>query len=144
MRSLLAAISFLTRLPSGRWISFDAMQVARAAGWFPLIGIVLGGISGLAAALLRGHLPSAIVAVLIVVLDAVLTGALHFDGLADTADGFGGGKDREDVLRIMRDHNIGSYGGTALILLIALKVVAYSVVLDYLLSARVLTLVLVL
>jgi adenosylcobinamide-GDP ribazoletransferase len=141
MRSLLAAISFLTRLPLGRWISFDAKQVARSAGWFPLIGILLGGISGLAAALLREHLPSAIVAVLIVVLDAVLTGGLHFDGLADTADGFGGGKSQEDVLRIMRDHSIGSYGSTALILLIALKVVAYSVILEreYWLRALVLT-----
>ncbi len=54
------------------------------------------------------------VAVLLVVLDALATGALHFDGLADTADGFGGGKSREDILRIMRDHAIGSYGGVAL------------------------------
>ncbi|MEO6589774.1 MAG: adenosylcobinamide-GDP ribazoletransferase, partial [Pyrinomonadaceae bacterium] len=52
------------------------------------------------------------------------TGALHFDGLADMADGFGGGRDKESVLRIMRDSLIGSYGGSALILLILLKTMA--------------------
>lgn len=125
MKSLLAGISFMTRLPVGRFVPVDAADVAHSAGWFPVIGILLGAISSAAAALLRGHLPSPVVAVLLVVLDALLTGALHFDGLADTADGFGGGKDRDDVLRIMRDHAIGSYGGTALILVIGLKVLAY-------------------
>jgi cobalamin synthase len=80
--------------------------------------------------MLRGHLPLAVSAVLLVALDATLTGALHFDGLADTADGFGGGNTREDVLRIMRDHSIGSYGGTALALLVVLKVVACSALLE--------------
>jgi cobalamin synthase len=54
---------------------------------------------------------------------------LHFDGLADTADGFGGGKNREDTLRIMRDHAIGSYGGVALAALVILKVTAYAALL---------------
>lgn len=126
MKSLLAALSFLTRIPAG---SFDGADVARSAGWFPLIGVALGAMYGGAAALLRGHLPLAVVAVALVALDAVLTGALHFDGLADTADGFGGGKDREDVLRIMRDHSIGSYGGVALVLAIGLKGAAYSALL---------------
>jgi cobalamin 5'-phosphate synthase/cobalamin synthase len=85
--------------------------------------------SGAAAWLLREHLPLALVAAILVAMDALLTGGLHFDGLADTADGFGGGKDREDVLRIMRDHAIGSYGGAALALLVAFKVAAYSALL---------------
>jgi cobalamin synthase len=62
--------------------------------------------------------------VLIVALDAWLTGAMHYDGLADTADGFGGGLTRDDVLRIMRDHAIGSYGAVAVVLAIALKAAA--------------------
>ena len=73
----------------------------------------------------RNRLPPAVVAILLVAAEAVLTGALHFDGLADTADGFGGGHTRDDVLRIMRDHAIGSYGGVALILTIALKIAAW-------------------
>jgi cobalamin 5'-phosphate synthase/cobalamin synthase len=105
---------------------FNATDVARAAGWFPLVGILLGGIYSLAGELLKDHLPLAVIAVLLAVLDALLTGALHFDGMADTADGFGGGKNIEDTLRIMRDHLIGSYGGVALALVVAMKVMAYA------------------
>jgi adenosylcobinamide-GDP ribazoletransferase len=130
VKSLMAAISFLTRIPVGRFAAFDAADVANSAGWFPLIGLFLGAIGGLAAALLKNHLPLAVVAVLLVLLDVLLTGALHFDGLADTADGFGGGRNREDVLRIMRDHAIGSYGGVALVILILLKVTAYAALLQ--------------
>ena len=130
MKTLLAAIAFLTRIPVGRWVTFDAADVSRSSGWFPLVGILLGAIYSLAAALSKDHLPLAVVAVLLTILDAAATGALHFDGLADTADGFGGGKTREDVLRIMRDHAIGSYGGTALAALVALKVTAYAALLQ--------------
>lgn len=126
MKSLLAGIAFLTRLPVARLVSFGAVDVAGSAGWFPLIGVLIGLVEGGAAWLLRERLPLVLVAILTVALEAVLTGALHFDGLADTADGFGGGKDRDDVLRIMRDHAVGSYGATALILLVALKAAAYA------------------
>ena len=125
MKRLLAAIAFLTRLPVGRLVAFDAADVGDSAGWFPLIGGLLGIIYSGAAVLLKGHLPPAVVAVLLVLLDALATGALHLDGLADTADGFGGGKTREDILRIMRDHCIGAYGGVALVVVVALKIAAY-------------------
>jgi adenosylcobinamide-GDP ribazoletransferase len=124
VKSFLAATAFLTRLPVGRLAAFDAADVAHSAGWFPLIGVLLGIVYSLAAALLKNYLPLEVVAVLLVILDALATGALHYDGLADTADGFGGGKNREDILRIMRDHAIGSYGGMALATLVALKVTA--------------------
>jgi adenosylcobinamide-GDP ribazoletransferase len=130
VKSFIAAIAFLTRIPVGKMITCDSSDVARSAGWFPLIGILLGGIYCLAAAILKNHLPLAVVAVLLVILDAMATGALHFDGLADTADGFGGGKTAEDVLRIMRDHAIGSYGGFALAAVVALKVTAYAALLN--------------
>jgi adenosylcobinamide-GDP ribazoletransferase len=125
VKQFLAAIAFLTRLPVGRWVAFDAADVARSAGWFPLTGVLLGIVYSGAAVLLKGHLPPGVVAVLLVLLDALATGALHFDGLADTADGFGGGRNREDILRIMRDHCIGAYGGVALVVLVALKIAAY-------------------
>ncbi len=117
-----AAIGFLTRLPAGRNSACDAKDVARSARWFPLVGGLLGGISVAALWLLSRVFPPLVTAVLIVAIDAALTGAMHFDGLADTADGFGGGRTRADVLRIMRDHAIGSYGAIALILAITLKV----------------------
>jgi adenosylcobinamide-GDP ribazoletransferase len=130
VKSFVAAIAFLTRIPVGKMVTWDSSDVARSAGWFPLVGILLGATYCLAAALLKNHLPLAVAAVLLVILDAIATGALHFDGLADTADGFGGGKSPEDVLRIMRDHTIGSYGGFALAAVVALKVTAYAALLS--------------
>ncbi len=130
MRSFFAGVAFLTRLPLGRIAAFDAADVADSSGWFPLIGLLLGSLYALAATLLRTHLPPAVTGVLLIVLDALLTGGLHFDGLADTADGFGGGKSLDDVLRIMREHAIGSYGGLALAAVVALKTTAYTTLLQ--------------
>jgi len=119
-----AALAFLTRLPVGRLAAFGSTDVARSARWFPFIGALLGAFSIALLALCANLFPAAVTAILLAGLDALLTGALHLDGLADTADGFGGGASREDVLRIMRDHAIGSYGAVALILVLALKIAA--------------------
>jgi cobalamin 5'-phosphate synthase/cobalamin synthase len=129
VRSLLAAIAFLTRFPVGRLAAFEKSDVSRGAAWFPLVGVLLGAIYAGAAALFVGRLPAAMTGVLLVIVDALATGALHLDGLADSADGFGGGRTREDVLRIMRDHAIGSYGGVALAIAVAWKGAAYSALL---------------
>jgi cobalamin 5'-phosphate synthase/cobalamin synthase len=122
MRLLACAASFLTRLPVASGTLFDAKTVAGSARWFPLVGAGIGAIEAGALWVLALWLPAVVAAVLIVALDAALTGAMHLDGLADTADGFGGGRSREDVLRIMRDHAIGSYGAVAIALALALKI----------------------
>jgi cobalamin 5'-phosphate synthase/cobalamin synthase len=75
-------------------------------------------------------MPPPIAALLIVALGAWVTGAIHLDGLADMADGFGGGRSREDVLRIMRDPRVGSFGAISLILLIAVKVTAIATLIE--------------
>ncbi len=130
MKSLFAAVALLTRLPVGRYAAADWSDVARGAGWFPLLGAMLGAAGAGFAFLLRGRLPDAVIAVLLVLLEALLTGAFHFDALADTADGFGGGRTRDDVLRIMRDHAVGSYGALAIALMVALKVTACATLLS--------------
>jgi adenosylcobinamide-GDP ribazoletransferase len=130
VKSFLAAIAFLTRFPVGG-SGFDAADVGHSAGWFPLVGILLGGVYCGTAAVLKAHLPLGVIAVVLVLLDALATGALHYDGLADSADGLGGGKDREDILRIMRDHAIGSYGGVALVIAAALKIATYDALLSH-------------
>jgi adenosylcobinamide-GDP ribazoletransferase len=121
IRQLVAAIAFLTRVPVPSRLVFDAEDVGRSFRWFPLIGLMIGGFLVAALQLVTAVFPPLVTAFLIAAIDALLTGALHLDGLADTADGFGGGRTREDVLRIMRDHAIGSYGAVALILVVALK-----------------------
>lgn len=123
---LLAAIAFLTRLPVPASLHKPSNDVQRSARWFPLVGVLLGSIYAASAWLAIHRFSASVVAALILGLDALLTGALHLDGLADMADGFGGGKTRADVLRIMRDHSIGSYGAAALMLLLLFKAACLS------------------
>jgi adenosylcobinamide-GDP ribazoletransferase len=118
------AAGFLTRLRVSRNFAGGARDIGKSARWFPLIGALLGGIYAGAFLLLIRVFSPLLTAVLIVIIDAWITGAMHFDGLADTADGFGGGRTREDVLRIMRDHSIGAYGAVAVGLALALKIAA--------------------
>lgn len=119
----LAAVAFLTRLPLGRKAGGDPEALLRAAPFFPLVGAALGLAVGAAALGLAEVLPALLAGLLAVALELVLTGALHLDGLADSADGLGGA-DREGSLAIMRDHALGAYGAAALALDLLVKGVA--------------------
>lgn len=112
------AVAFLTRLPVGH-----GALTARAAIWFPLVGAALGALVGGAALGLAEVVPPLLAGTLAVALELIVTGALHADGLADSADGLGG-RDRERALAIMRDHALGAYGASALVLDLLAKVVA--------------------
>lgn len=122
IRQLCAGLTLLTRLPVRTRSACTMEDVARSMRWFPVIGGFIGLFYAGTAWLCGLRFPPFVVATLIVVVEALLTGGLHFDGLADTADGFGGGRMREDVLRIMRDHAVGAYGVIAVALAIALKI----------------------
>ncbi|MGL4319607.1 MAG: adenosylcobinamide-GDP ribazoletransferase [Paracoccaceae bacterium] len=112
-RDLASAIGLLTRLP----VHIDHPRGAEAAWAWPLVGVVVGGLSAAVGAVLMAFgVPVTLVAVGVLLTSAVVTGALHEDGLADTADGFFGGWTRERRLEIMKDSHIGSYGTLALIL----------------------------
>ena len=120
---LFAALTFLTRLPLGR-AQADAPPPSLAdASWaFPVAGVVIGAIGGIAFVIARGlALPALAAALIAVATTALVSGALHEDGLADTADGFGGGSTREAKLDIMRDSRIGTFGVLALIFSIGLR-----------------------
>lgn len=119
----LAAAAFLTRLPLGRIAGGDPDALLRAAPFFPLVGAALGLAVSAAAIGLAGVLPALLAGLLAVSLELALTGALHLDGLADSADGLGGA-DRDSSLAIMRDHALGTYGGAALALDLLVKAVA--------------------
>ena len=111
----LSAVQFLTRIPVPSQ-SYAADSLARSVKFFPLVGMVVGGGAALLHLLIAPHLPRAIAALLILVYLVLITGCLTEDGLADTADGFGGGRDREQILLIMHDSRIGTYGAAALTL----------------------------
>lgn len=130
MSVLIAAVSFLTRLPVGSRREISAREVARSARWFPVVGLLLGGIYAAVLWVCVPVFPALITAILLAGVDAGITGAMHLDGLADTIDGFGGGRTREDVLRIMRDHAIGTYGAVALVLVLILKIAAVTTLID--------------
>jgi adenosylcobinamide-GDP ribazoletransferase len=122
----LAAFHFFTRLPlGGAHSDVPAPSLADAAWAFPLVGLVIGAIGGIAywiASVLA--VPALASALIAIAATALVTGGLHEDGLADTADSFGGGATRDDKLAIMRDSRIGTYGVLALIFSIGLRVVA--------------------
>ena len=113
------ALVLLTRLPAGR-LPNPAPSTAAAAWAFALVGALVGAMSGLIYLAAGAVLPPVTAAILAVTTAILITGALHEDGLADVADGFGGGTSIPKKLEIMRDSRIGSYGVVALILTIGL------------------------
>ncbi len=118
------AASFLTIAPVISDGPMPDSAVAASFGWFPLVGFILG----LALAfedLILGYLFGyALRSILVIASLTIITGAVHLDGLADTADALGAGRNRERALAILRDSRIGSYGAAAIFLDLALKAVA--------------------
>lgn len=109
-RDLVAGFGLLTRVP----VPFTAPRPAGAWAW-PLVGLGVASLAVTVGALaMAAGLAAPVVAVLVMAVQAVLTGGLHEDGLADCADGFWGGRDTARRLEIMKDHQIGSYGALAL------------------------------
>jgi adenosylcobinamide-GDP ribazoletransferase len=127
LRAVVAAFSFLTVLPLGRLVALDGKDVARGSVLFPVVGAAIGALTGTVAWVLGDDLPALLAAAFAVAAGAIVTGALHLDGLADCADGFGA-RTPEDRLRVMRDHTNGTYGGTALLLDLIIRVSALSAV----------------
>jgi len=119
MTSLLAAFQFLTTFPAIIRRAFTAQELGRAVGFFPIVGLALGGVLyGLGAGL--GFIyPRQIVAIFILAAWLLLTRALHFDGFLDSCDGLFGGFTPERRLEIMRDSRVGAFGvaGGGLLLL---------------------------
>jgi adenosylcobinamide-GDP ribazoletransferase len=115
---LRTAVAFLTRLPMPHPMGPTSENFVRAHRMFPFVGAAIGGAVGLVCLGMRAiGVPDLAAAALALGASAILTGALHEDGLADVADGFGGGRDPAAKLEIMRDSRLGTYG--ALILMVS-------------------------
>jgi adenosylcobinamide-GDP ribazoletransferase len=112
---LIVAIQFLTRIPVPS-LDYREDSLAGAVKFFPLVGVLVGGLAALFHGVIGNHLPRLVSAFVVVLFLVLVTGCLHEDGLADVADGFGGGQTRERILLILRDSRIGSYGAAALCL----------------------------
>jgi adenosylcobinamide-GDP ribazoletransferase len=126
VEELLVAFQFLTRLPVSR-ISHQPDSLSRSTKLFPLIGLVVGLGASVLQHVLAPHLNRALVALLILIFLVLITGGLHEDGLADTVDAFGGGWNREQILTILRDSRIGSFGALALVLSVLARFLLLSI-----------------
>jgi len=112
---LATAFQFLTRLPMPS-VTFEEDSLSRSVKFFPLVGLAVGSGAALLQSVLIVHLARPLTAFVVLTYLVLITGCLHEDGLADTADGFGGGWTKDRVLAILRDSRIGSYGAIALVL----------------------------
>ena len=131
VEDFMRALQFLTRLPVFWQVAWSQAALGRSARLFPLIGALIGlllaGLSGLfrqfpAAATLEHVTAAALVA-----SGIVITGGLHCDGFMDTLDGVFSGRSREDMLKIMKDSRVGSFGAVGFALLVLVR---YSILLD--------------
>jgi adenosylcobinamide-GDP ribazoletransferase len=128
LRAGAGAVSFLTRVPVGRVVDVDATDVARGAAAFPLVGAGVGAVAGGVGLAAAQVLPDLVAAVLAIAAATLVTGALHLDALADTADAISAAS-REEALEIMHDSRIGTFGAAALVLDLLLKVVCVATLL---------------
>jgi adenosylcobinamide-GDP ribazoletransferase len=127
---LVSAAAFLTRLPVAQDLS-HSFDLSRASRAFPVAGAVIGALGALV--LIIGAsigLSPFLAAAFAIFALIVLTGALHEDGLADTADGFWGGADREGKLAIMRDSRIGTFGVLTLLFSVIVRIAALDQILE--------------
>ncbi len=115
------ALGFLTTLPAPQ-VPFQPGRLGRAGRWFPLVGLLIGVLLVLSAAIAGLVLPRMVTAVLVVALWAILTGGLHLDGLADCCDGLLVSAPSTRRLEIMHDPRVGAFGVVGLVLLLLLKV----------------------
>ncbi len=121
MSSLILMIQFMTRYPVPGAIPFSAAYFVQGMKWMPLVGLLAGlpaALAMLAAGPFLGSGLSAFVALFLLIL---VTGALHLDGIGDTADGLFSCRPREEMLAIMRDSTLGVNGVTAIVLTLLLK-----------------------
>ncbi len=118
MRNLISALQFITILPLGKVESYDPPKMVP---YFPLVGVLLGLMVALFDTFAAKFWAPSVAALLDVILLAVLTGAFHLDGLADTADGLLSPRARDDALEIMKDSRIGTMGLVAILFGLALK-----------------------
>ena len=122
--SFLATMQFLTGIPVPLKRELTPEQLGKATAFFPLVGLVLGGILAGLNWVFNLFLPSPVVNILLIVSLVALTGAMHLDGFADTCDGMAGHKSVEERWKVMRDSRTGAFGVVGIALLLITKYVA--------------------
>lgn len=120
-RIFLAAVMYYTRIPCPAWVDHSERHREKSAVYLPLIGWIAGGSSAVVFWMASELLPVSLSLVLAMAASVLITGAIHEDGFADFCDGFGGGWTREQILDIMKDSRIGTFGVIGIVLILAVK-----------------------
>ena len=115
------AIRFFTRLPVPAWVGHSSEALERSSRYFPAVGLIVGGIAALVFCLTSFIWPLTLSVLAAMAITLYLTGAFHEDGWSDMVDGFGGGWEKQQILSIMKDSRIGSFGTVALVILLLAK-----------------------
>jgi len=122
MKLFFLALQFLTRLPTKNYAEVSELEIGKSVLFYPLVGLLIGTIL---VAIEQGgsFLSSSILAIIILVISVLISGALHLDGLADTADGWLSGGDKEKTLSVMKDPHLGTAGVVSVVLVLLAKYV---------------------
>jgi adenosylcobinamide-GDP ribazoletransferase len=128
LAAFFAAVRFFTRVPVPAWVGHTQEQLDHAARYFPLVGALIGAVGALLTTLAACVWPASLAILIGMVATILLTGAFHEDGLADACDGLGGGWEKSQVLTIMKDSRIGSYGAIALVMALLIKFTSLSAI----------------
>jgi len=126
IRALRWAVAFLTILPVAPRGAPRAGELGRSAAFFPLVGALVACACFAADLALSGRVPGLVRGLLVVAWGAILTRALHLDGLADAADGLACMKGRERALDVMRDPHVGAFGALALVIVVLVQAASLS------------------
>jgi len=127
IKQLIILIQFMTRIPVFVNVEYDEEKLGKSIKYFPLVGAIIGiflyGINILAGKITVNR---QIAAMIIIIAEIFITGLIHIDGLADTADGLFSYAEKEKILEIMKDSRVGTNGAVALILYFMTKVILLS------------------
>jgi len=121
MRGFILAWEFLTIIPLTRNKDVRPEELAASMVYFPLVGLILGIVLAVSNIGFLKILPSSVVDAMLIAELIILTRGLHIDGFVDTIDGLAGGKTKEDILHIMRDHRVGALGVVGVVMLLMIK-----------------------
>lgn len=132
IRIFFTALMFYTRIPCPKWVDHSAEYINKSTRYFPLIGWIVGAIATLFLVGGSYALTIALGVILSMAASILTTGAFHEDGFADMCDGFGGGWTKEQILNIMKDSRLGTYGAVGLFLILLMKFTLTLEVLDIL------------
>jgi adenosylcobinamide-GDP ribazoletransferase len=116
MKRLILLIQFLTRIPININLSVTREDLSKSVIYFPIVGYIIGIILALFYKFSIFYFDKIIIVFLVVIIEIVITGGLHIDGLSDTVDGIYSGREKKKIIEIMKDPNVGTFGVLSIII----------------------------